>query len=318
MSMRGSKRWWLLVLSCLCARAQDALLPTTTAGPPPTISEKWNFFVAETVTPLTLVAASLDATASQLTRSAPLYGKHPWRNGAFPKRFGATVGDDTSQNFFADFLLASVLHEDTRYVRKGPVRMASHRICHQPGGDYADRCGRWDVQLRQCGWVRDERGAIECVLSSGQQNGLRFAYQLGHQCRGRGIDNAGVRARCRRFLSATCLFITEHRHCRPQITDLLLLGLLELIFESRLRLPLLPLSAQDRSRKKGPPQAAFPGLQNGPECRTSPTYFRPRRAGPAVISPKMDAEIVTVELSAVENRGIGDVAGSAMAAPGEV
>ena len=128
MSMRGSKRWWLLVLSCLCARAQDALLPTTTAGSPPTISEKWNFFVAETVTPLTLVAASLDATASQLTRSAPLYGKHPWRNGAFPKRLGATVGDDTSQNFFSDFLLASVLREDTRYVRKGPVRKLWPRI----------------------------------------------------------------------------------------------------------------------------------------------------------------------------------------------
>lgn len=82
----------------------------------------------ETVTPLTLAAASLDATASQLTRSAPLYGKHPWKHGAFPKRFGATVGDDISQNFFADFLLATALHEDTRYVRMGPLRKMWPRI----------------------------------------------------------------------------------------------------------------------------------------------------------------------------------------------
>ena len=116
-------RWWLLFLMMPCALAQDSLLPAVTPNdpvPPPSISEKWNFFVSETVTPLTLVAASLDATVSQLTRSAPLYGKHFWKHGAFPKRLGATVGDDVSQNFFADFLLASALHEDTRYIRKGP------------------------------------------------------------------------------------------------------------------------------------------------------------------------------------------------------
>jgi hypothetical protein len=101
------------------------LLPDTNSQsavvlPDPSVSEKWNFFVSETFTPFTLVAASLDATASQLTRSAPLYGKHPWKRGAFPKRLAATVVDDTTQNFFADYLLASALHEDTRYVRKGP------------------------------------------------------------------------------------------------------------------------------------------------------------------------------------------------------
>lgn len=77
---------------------------------------------------MTAVAAGLDATASQLTRSAPLYGKHFWRKNAFLKRFGATVGDDTSQNFFADFVLASAFHEDTRYVRKGPARRMWGRI----------------------------------------------------------------------------------------------------------------------------------------------------------------------------------------------
>jgi hypothetical protein len=133
MWIRGSIRWAPLFMMCVSMRAQDALLPTTASSPTvalssPSVSEKWTFFMEETVTPLTLVAASLDATASQLTRSAPLYGKHPWKHGAFPKRLGATVGDDVSQNFFADFLLASALHEDTRYVRKGPSRGMWPRI----------------------------------------------------------------------------------------------------------------------------------------------------------------------------------------------
>ncbi len=118
----------LLFASCVCLHAQDALLPTSAPSSSTSVSEKWNFFLQETATPLTLVAAGLDATASQLTRSAPLYGKHPWKHGAFPKRLGATVGDDVSQNFFADFLLASALHEDTRYVRKGTGGKLWHRI----------------------------------------------------------------------------------------------------------------------------------------------------------------------------------------------
>ena len=127
------RHWWLLLLSFQCARAQDGLMPepiaqSTTPVEPPSISEKWDFFVSETATPFTLVAAGLDATASQLTRSAPLYGRHFWRRDACPKRLDATLGDDTSENFFADFVLASALHEDTRYIRKGPSRKMLPRI----------------------------------------------------------------------------------------------------------------------------------------------------------------------------------------------
>ena len=116
--MRGKPtRWWLLFLALGCARAQS-----TSTLPGPSVSEKWNFFVGETVSPLTLVAAGPDAIVSQMTRSTPLYGKHFWRNDAFLKRLGATVGDNVSQNFFADFVMASAFHEDTRYVRKGASR----------------------------------------------------------------------------------------------------------------------------------------------------------------------------------------------------
>lgn len=128
----------LALVSASCLRAQDAVPPDPATQSPvvpnsfapaaagaglggssASLDEKWKFFVSETFTPMLMVAVLPDATASQLTRSAPLYGKHFWHRHAFLKRIGATTADDTSQNFFADYLLASAFHEDTRYVRAG-------------------------------------------------------------------------------------------------------------------------------------------------------------------------------------------------------
>ena len=134
----------------------------------PSVDEKWNFFVSETLNPMILVAAGPDATVSQLTRSAPLYGKHFWRKDAFLKRFAATVGDDTSQNFFADFVLASAFHEDTRYVRRGPYERLWPRIGYAISRAVITRTDSGDdnLQLGQCDRMCDERGAFKCVLSS--------------------------------------------------------------------------------------------------------------------------------------------------------
>jgi hypothetical protein len=131
MLTRGWKLALLAILLYPHARAQNSLLPDpapATPLPPPSISEKWNFFYSETVNPLIFVAVAPDATASQLTRSSPLYGKHFWRRDSFPKRVGATLGDDVSQNFFSDFLLASAFREDTRYARQGKSHGVWHRI----------------------------------------------------------------------------------------------------------------------------------------------------------------------------------------------
>ncbi len=97
--------------------------PTTDQTPPDPLSvaDKWANFDQETISPFTLAAGGFNAAVSQATRSAPLYGRS-WI--AYPKRFGASVGDIVSQNFFADFLLASAFHEDPRYHRKG----SSHRL----------------------------------------------------------------------------------------------------------------------------------------------------------------------------------------------
>src|ERR1700722_17425249 len=126
-------RRWLLFVILTFARGQDSSPPDTTVQsatllPAPSVSEKWDLFVSETVSPFTPAAAVFNAAVSQITRSAPLYGRHPWKDGAIEKRAGASLGDIVSQNFFSDFVLASAFHEDTRYVRKGPSRKIWPRI----------------------------------------------------------------------------------------------------------------------------------------------------------------------------------------------
>jgi hypothetical protein len=112
--------------SSALAQTADGFV-TTPAPAAPSVSEKWNLFATETFAPMTLGAGAFNAAVSQATGSAPLYGG---RLSAYPKRFGAAVGDIVSQNFFGDFLLASAWHEDTRYVRRGPAYRLVPRITY--------------------------------------------------------------------------------------------------------------------------------------------------------------------------------------------
>jgi len=99
----------------------------TGALPEPTVHEKWRYFVSETFAPVTLGAAAFNAGVSQVTNSTPLYGQDALH--AYPKRFGAAAADIAGQNFFGDFVMASALHEDTRYRRLGE----SHRLWTRVG-----------------------------------------------------------------------------------------------------------------------------------------------------------------------------------------
>jgi len=94
--------------------------PTLQPTVPPTnstISQKWRFFVNETFAPMTPAAGAFNAGVSQITNSDPRYGVGA---GPYAERFGASTADIVTQNFFGDFVMASVFHEDTRYMRQGP------------------------------------------------------------------------------------------------------------------------------------------------------------------------------------------------------
>jgi hypothetical protein len=93
----------------------DSTVPTPANS---AISQKWNFFVDETFNPMTLAAGSFNGAISQATNSDPRYGVGI---GPFAERIGASTADIATQNFFGDFVMASVFHEDTRYIRRGPA-----------------------------------------------------------------------------------------------------------------------------------------------------------------------------------------------------
>jgi hypothetical protein len=101
---------------------------SSTALTPPSVAEKWDHFTTETFTPLTLGAGAFNAAVSQITESTPVYGHEFFP--AYPERFGSSVGDILSQNFFGDFVLASAFHEDTRYIRRGPTHKVVPRILY--------------------------------------------------------------------------------------------------------------------------------------------------------------------------------------------
>jgi len=103
----------LLGIGPVCA--QDYLQPQAQA--PPSVGDKWQLFTEETFAPYILLASAANAGVSQATNSNPLYGVGAL---ALTKRFGASMADNVSQNFFSDFVMASLLHEDTRYYRRGP------------------------------------------------------------------------------------------------------------------------------------------------------------------------------------------------------
>ncbi len=84
---------------------------------PLTVKQKWILFARETFDPFSLGSAAFSSAFSQSADEVPNYGRG---GAAFAKRFGAAVGDYGSQNLFSAAILASALHQDPRYFRKGP------------------------------------------------------------------------------------------------------------------------------------------------------------------------------------------------------
>jgi hypothetical protein len=92
---------------------------------PLTVKEKFRLFAKETVDPFTVLSAAAGAAISQVDNQNPKYGEG---GGPYAERFGAAVADIATQNFFQDAVLASLLHEDPRYFRRGPEFGVWYRV----------------------------------------------------------------------------------------------------------------------------------------------------------------------------------------------
>ena len=83
---------------------------------PLSVRQKFGLFAKETFDPFIAVSSAAGAALSQADNDHPQYGQG---SGPYAERFGAAVADVTTQNFFSDAVLASLLHEDPRYFRRG-------------------------------------------------------------------------------------------------------------------------------------------------------------------------------------------------------
>jgi hypothetical protein len=96
-----------------------------TIAPPLTNKQKWTLALKETVDPFNIVNAVVGAGFSQMGNQTPKYGEG---GRAFGERFGAAFADFGTQNFFSAGVLATVLHQDPRYFRKGPEAKVPARV----------------------------------------------------------------------------------------------------------------------------------------------------------------------------------------------
>lgn len=103
---------------------------TTHAVAPLPAKQKWILGVKETFDPVNIGTALFTAAESQAGNQTPKYGEG-WTN--YGRRAGAAQLDFASQNFFSAGVLASLLHQDPRYFRRGPQSTFIRRFFYSIG-----------------------------------------------------------------------------------------------------------------------------------------------------------------------------------------
>ena len=93
---------------------------------PLTTGQKFHLFVKSSFDPFAYAAAGLQAGLGQATNEFPGYGQGA---AGYGKRYGASLADQVSSNFFSNFLYPSILKEDPRYFRLGQGS-TGHRILY--------------------------------------------------------------------------------------------------------------------------------------------------------------------------------------------
>jgi len=108
-------------------------------APPLTTGQKFHLFEKSSLDPFTFVAAGFQAGLGQATNEFPGYGQGA---AGYGKRYGASLADQVSSNFFANFFYPWLLKEDPRYFRLGQgsikhrivYSLAQEFVCHTDRG----------------------------------------------------------------------------------------------------------------------------------------------------------------------------------------
>jgi hypothetical protein len=85
-------------------------------APALTSGQKFHLFMKSSFDPFEWAAAGLQAGLGQATNEFPGYGQGV---AGYGKRYGASVADQVSSNFFSNFFYPTLFKEDPRYFRLG-------------------------------------------------------------------------------------------------------------------------------------------------------------------------------------------------------
>ena len=110
-------------------------------APPLTTGQKFHLFAKSSFDPFEYAAAGLQAGLGQATNEFPGYGQGA---AGYGKRYGASIADQVSSNFFSNFFYPSLLKEDPRYFRLGEGSI-KHRILYSLEQEFvchSDKGGR--------------------------------------------------------------------------------------------------------------------------------------------------------------------------------
>jgi len=100
---------------------------SSAAVAPLTPRQKWKLALRETMDPFNIANSIVGAGFSQMGNQTPKYGEG---GPAFAMRFAAAWADLATQNFFSAGVLATVLHQDPRYYRRGPGSGVVKRVLY--------------------------------------------------------------------------------------------------------------------------------------------------------------------------------------------
>jgi len=108
-------------------------------APPLTPRQKFHLTAKQLTDPFTFVAAGLQAGLGQATDEFSGYGQGA---AGYGKRYGATLADEASSQFFSNFFYPVLFKEDPRYFRSGEgsikhrigYSLAQEFVCHTDSG----------------------------------------------------------------------------------------------------------------------------------------------------------------------------------------
>jgi hypothetical protein len=145
---------------------------------PLTVKQKFTLFAKETFDPFTAASSAAGAALSQIDNDDPKYGHG---GGPYAERFGAAVADVTTQNFFSDAVLASLLHEDPRYFRRGPEFGVWYRVGYALSRVVATRTDSGKNQFNYSGMLGMSMGIAlsNAYYPDASVSGKEVAYRFG-------------------------------------------------------------------------------------------------------------------------------------------